>query len=374
MRITTFRRTPFIDREKEEAFILDHLQGEPAKILFIYGPKSSGKTTLMEYIVENILEKDKNFYVNYVNFRRYAIGNYKDFLDIYFQPIKQENKSWLAKIVESLPLRLGLFKGTASLPVKGINFGINIELYNKLQNNEIDPFVLLMDILRNIKAKRQPILILDEIQTLKDIYMNGDIRKKYLLTEFFNFLVSLTKETHLAHVIVMTSETLFLEEIYNHSKLSKTSDFYLINHLDQKTVQTWFEHEGVYEEKIFGLIWEYCGGAVFDLLRPMNLLKNNNTRQLREYLTDQVETYMGKIDHFIAEKLTAVDEKRMFKDILKILIKQNYIIRDAENELQKKVLNKAVEYEFLFLNPKRKEIIFNSQIIKKGAELYFEIP
>jgi hypothetical protein len=38
MRITTFRRTPFIDREKEEAFILDHLQGEPAKILFIYGP------------------------------------------------------------------------------------------------------------------------------------------------------------------------------------------------------------------------------------------------------------------------------------------------------------------------------------------------
>ena len=120
------------------------------------------------------------------------------------------------------------------------------------------------------------------------------------------------------------------------------------------------------------MIWEYCGGAVFDLLRPMNLLKNNNTRQLREYLTDQVETYMGKIDHFIAKKLNGLNEKRMFKEILKTLLKQNYIIRDNENELQTRVLDKAVEYEFLFLNPKRKEIIFNSQIIKKGAELYFE--
>ena len=373
MRITTFRRTPFIDREREEAFLLNHLQGEPAKILFIYGPKSSGKTTLMEYMVENILEKDKNFYVNYVNFRGYAIANYKDFLDIYFQPIQQENKTWLAKIAELLPLRLGLFKGTASLPVKGINFGINIELYNQLQNNEIDPFVLLMDILSNIKTKRQPILILDEIQTLKDLYMNGEIQKKHLLTEFFNFLVRLTKETHIAHVIVMTSETLFMEDIYNHSKLSKTSDFFLIDHLDQKAIQTWFEQEGIYEPDMFELIREYCGGAIFDWLTPFYLLKNNKVQQVRDYLTHQAETYMGKIDHFIAEKLHGLDQKRMFKDILKTLLKQNYIIRDSENELQTRVLNRAIEYEFLFLNPKRKEIIFNSQIIKKGAELYFEI-
>ena len=172
MRITTFRRTPFIDREREEDFLLNHLQGEPAKILFIYGPKSSGKTTLMEYMVENILEKDKNFYVNYVNFRGYAIANYKDFLDIYFKPIREEQKSWLARVMDKLPLNLGLFRGSASLPVKGVSFGLNIELYNQLQRNEVDPFVLLMDILRKIKEKRQPILILYEVQTLQDIYMN----------------------------------------------------------------------------------------------------------------------------------------------------------------------------------------------------------
>ena len=370
MRITTFRDGPFIDREREQEFILDNLKHRPEKILFIYGPKSSGKTTLMEYIVENILEKDKNFYVNYVNFRGYAIGSYKNFLDIYFQPIKQENKSWLAKIVESLPLRLGLFKGTASLPVKGINFGINIELYNKLQNNEIDPFVLLMDILRNIKAKRQPILILDEIQTLKDIYMNGDIRKKYLLTEFFNFLVSLTKETHLAHVIVMTSETLFMEEIYNHSKLAETSNFFLIDHLSTDQALKWLDQEEIKDKGKIGLILEYCGGSIHRIYDAIKVIKQ--AKNLEAYLMDQAETYMGKIDHFIAKKLNGLNEKRMFKEILKTLLKQNYIIRDNENELQTRVLDKAIEYEFLFLNPKRKEIIFNSQIIKKGAELYFE--
>ena len=371
MRITTFRRTPFIDREREEAFLLNHLQGEPAKILFIYGPKSSGKTTLMEYMVENILEKDKNFYVNYVNFRGYAIANYKDFLDIYFQPIRQENKTWLAKIAELLPLRLGLFKGTASLPVKGINFGINIELYNQLQNNEIDPFVLLMDILSNIKTKRQPILILDEIQTLKDLYMNGEIQKKHLLTEFFNFLVRLTKETHIAHVIVMTSETLFMEDIYNHSKLAETSNFLLIDHIRTDQILKWLDQEGIREKEKINLILEYCGGSIHRIYDAIKVIKQG--QNLEKYLIDQAETYMGKIDHFIAEKLHGLDQKRMFKDILKTLLKQNYIIRDSENELQTRVLNRAIEYEFLFLNPKRKEIIFNSQIIKKGAELYFEI-
>jgi hypothetical protein len=82
--------------------------------------------------------------------------------------------------MDKLPLNLGLFRGSASLPVKGVSFGLNIELYNQLQRNEVDPFVLLMDILRKIKEKRQPILILDEVQTLQDIYMNGEIKKKHL--------------------------------------------------------------------------------------------------------------------------------------------------------------------------------------------------
>jgi AAA+ ATPase superfamily predicted ATPase len=372
VRIIEYREGPFVDREKEEEFLLDRFKHRPEKLLFIYGPKSSGKTTLMEYLVENVLEKDKSFYVNYVNFRRYAIVNYRDFLDIYFKPIREEQKSWLTRVVEKLPLNLGLFRGSASLPMKGVSFGLNIELYNQLRKNEVDPFVVLMDILRNIKAKRQPILILDEVQTLQDIYMNGEIKKRHLLTEFFNFLVRLTKETHLAHVVVMTSETLFLEKLYNHSKLAKTSDFYKIDHFDKETVRGWFEHEGIGEENIFQLIWEYFGGAAIDVVGAIRVYKQKGRKELENFLLDEAKIYRGKISYFIAEKLEELDEKRMFKGILEEMLEQGFVVRDNENNLQTKVMNKAIEYEFLFLNPREERIVFNSQIVKKGAELLFK--
>jgi len=368
MRIIEYRRVPFVDREKEEKWLLNRLSQEPEKILFIYGPKSSGKTTLMEYIVENILEKDTNYYVNYVNFRRYAIVNYKDFLDIYFKPIREEQKSWLTKVVEKLPLRLDLFKGSASLPVKGVSFGLNIELYNQLQKNEIDPFVVLMDILKNIKEKRQPILILDEVQTLQDIYMNGEIKKKHLLTEFLNFLVSLTKETHLAHVVIMTSETLFLEKIYNHSKLAETSDFYKIGHLNYEQVRAWLEHEGIEDEKIVNLIWKYVGGSAHRINDAIRIVQKGD--DLEAYFFHQARLYRGKISHFIAEKLDTIEEMDKCEEILKTIVKNGFLVRNQRDKLETKVLNKAIEHEFLFLDPADEKIIFNSQIVKKGAEIY----
>ena len=370
MRIIEYRRVPFVDREKEEKWLLERFSQEPEKILFIYGPKSSGKTTLMEYLVENVLKKDKSLYVNYVNFRGYAIVNYDSFLDVYFQPIEDENKPFIEKALEYLPISIGRFGGNVSLPIKGIQFGLNIELYDRLVEKKIDPFNLLLEILKKIRKKQMPILILDEVQILEGIYMNGEVKRRHLLTEFFNFLVRLTKETHLAHVVVMTSETLFLEKIYNHSKLAKTSDFYLIDHFDKETVRKWFEQERIYEESLFDLIWDYFGGAASDLVEAIRLIQENKIKELEEYLLNQTRIYRGKMAHFIAENLQALEEKRMFQCILEEMLKQGFVVRDIEDNLQIKILNKAIEHEFLFLDPADEKIIFNSQIVKKGAEMY----
>ena len=370
MRIIEYRKVPFVDREKEEKWLLERFSQEPAKILFIYGPKSSGKTTLMEYLVENVLKKDKSLYVNYVNFRGYAIVNYDSFLDVYFQPIEDENKPFIEKALEYLPISIGRFGGNVSLPIKGIQFGLNIELYDRLVEKKIDPFNLLLEILKKIRKKQMPILILDEVQILEGIYMNGEVKRRHLLTEFFNFLVRLTKETHLAHVVVMTSETLFLEKIYNHSKLAKTSDFYLIDHFDKETVRKWFEQERIYEESLFDLIWDYFGGAASDLVEAIRLIQENKIKELEEYLLNQTRIYRGKMAHFIAENLQALEEKRMFQCILEEMLKQGFVVRDIEDNLQIKILNKAIEHEFLFLDPADEKIIFNSQIVKKGAEMY----
>ena len=37
-----FRNYPFIDREEEIEFLVDFFEKEPSRILFLYGPKSTG--------------------------------------------------------------------------------------------------------------------------------------------------------------------------------------------------------------------------------------------------------------------------------------------------------------------------------------------
>ena len=57
MQTKEFRGDEFIDRDKEIEFFLDYFKENPRRILWIYGPKSTGKTTLIEYIVEKALTK-----------------------------------------------------------------------------------------------------------------------------------------------------------------------------------------------------------------------------------------------------------------------------------------------------------------------------
>ena len=371
MRKNIFREGLFIDREKEESYIVEKIKNRAENITFLYGPKSSGKTTLMEYIVEGILQKDKKFYINYVNFRRYAIVNYSSFLNIYFQPIEDENKSWIDRAKSKFPIKIDRFKGEVSLPFKGFRFGLDIELYKKLEEKLIDPFDIIFQALWNIKKKGKiPVLIIDEVQELSDIYMNGDIQKRYLLTEFFKFLISVTKETHLAHVFVVTSSSVFIDEIYNNSKLAKTSEFYLIDHFDYETTKEWLKEEG-FKEKEIELIWEYLGGCPFDII---TLLSNRRILKekfnLEEYLIQQAFVMRGKISLTVSDDYNTIEGKRYLKKLMKKIIEKGYVFKDDENDLQKKVLKKAIEKDILFLNAEKGKIIFNSQIMKKGAEIY----
>jgi AAA+ ATPase superfamily predicted ATPase len=182
----------------------------------------------------------------------------------------------------------------------------------------------------------------------------------------------LTKETHLAHVVVMTSETLFLEKIYNHSKLAKTSDFYLIDHFDKEIVRKWFEHEGIEVESIFQLIWDYFGGAAIDLVAAIRVYKQKGRKALENFLLDEAKIYRGKISHFIAKTLKNTEARKKFRIILKQLVQDEFVIRDNDDDLETEVLDLAIEYEFLFLNPREERIVFNSRIVKKGAELLLE--
>ena len=47
MKIEIYRGAPFVDREEDIEFLIDWFAEPPQRILWIYGPKSSGKTTLI---------------------------------------------------------------------------------------------------------------------------------------------------------------------------------------------------------------------------------------------------------------------------------------------------------------------------------------
>jgi AAA+ ATPase superfamily predicted ATPase len=128
-----FRGEPFIDREEEIKFLVDFFEKEPSRILFLCGPKSTGKTTLIEYVIENELFNDfklfksKKYNVKYINFRRKLISSYKSFID---SLVTKEDKSLDEKL--SASINLAIFK-------------LNSEVFEKVKEKEIDLFDALID-------------------------------------------------------------------------------------------------------------------------------------------------------------------------------------------------------------------------------------
>ena len=98
MKKAMFRNDEFINREREIEFLKDWFSKIPDEILWIYGPKSCGKTTLIEYVIENELFDDfklfksEKYNVKYINFRRRVIGNYDSFIDSFIVSV-DENRA-----------------------------------------------------------------------------------------------------------------------------------------------------------------------------------------------------------------------------------------------------------------------------------------
>ena len=95
-------------------FVKDFFSKQPKRILWIYGPKSTGKTTLIEYIVENELFEDfklfksSKYNVKYINFRRKVIANYDHFIDAILEE-KDDSYEYSNELNRSYNL-LGVFK------------------------------------------------------------------------------------------------------------------------------------------------------------------------------------------------------------------------------------------------------------------------
>jgi AAA+ ATPase superfamily predicted ATPase len=346
-----FRNEPFVDREEEVEFLKEYFEDNPRRILFIYGPKSTGKTTLIEYLIENELN-DKEYWINYLNLRRTLISNYENFIYSFFEEADEETTTEVNRTYD-----LKLFK-------------LEAKTLKKVKERRINLFAELIRQFESIDKKK--LFIIDEIQTLEDIYINGD---KELLKEFLNFCVSLTKETHLSHVVILTSNTIFLNKIYNDSKLKITSDFKLIKHPNEIVSKKLLEDMG-YNKAQVKLIIEYFGTTIAFLLKVYTYVKpSDSIEELKDFLDKEKLDAKMQIDEILTNTKKynlpeVVDEE--FTEIAREITKEGFF--DYENKDRKikqkllPIIEILCEKEILFFDPQTGIITPNSRIYLKAME------
>ncbi|MCK5509345.1 MAG: AAA family ATPase [Desulfobacterales bacterium] len=271
------KQPAFINRKKELDFLGQWITEKPEHMLFIYGPKSSGKTTLLyKFTRENLA--DRRWDVKYFNLREILIANYRDFIQAFFEIDYSRSKE---DVKEKREYDLKVFKLTT-------------EVLKGLDRKELDPFVIMKkELMKLTSGDIRPIIIIDELQALQGVYMNG---QRELIKELFNFFVAITKESHLCHVIISSSDGYFIERIYSDSKLSKTSRFYEIAYLKKEDAVYWLNNlkkeSGIeyltLTDSQIERMWYYFGGSMWEISGFLSVLMNNAIN--------------GKVDDALLEK------------------------------------------------------------------------
>jgi len=148
-----------------------------------------------------------------------------------------------------------------------------------LKGKQEDPFLVMKQGFQRLQKKDiQPVVIIDEFHKLDGLYMPD--KQKRLMVELMNFFVAMTKESHLCHVIIASSDAFFIEQVYVDSKLRKTSQFMKLDYLEKEDVVTWLsnikKHNKVQEysldSKQIELIWNTVGGSTWEIYYILQML------------------------------------------------------------------------------------------------------
>ena len=318
----------FYDREKELNYLKTYCQLEPNSILFVYGPKSSGKTTVMLRVIEELSKKDDLIFF-YYDLRKYATPTKEEFLEIFFE---RSDKKYL---LNKLEINLKIFK-------LGVEENFD---FNKLSLNDV--FAKINESVNAVvKDGKKPILVIDELQKLKSIYFNGEGKgNKSLLNELFNLFVHLTKVRHFCHVICLTSDTLFIEEIYQNSTLENTSEYFLIDWLEKGAIKNILKEEGFSEEEI-----DYCLNYLSLPYEISQLINNKKLglsveQTIKQWINierDKILYLISSQKEFEMERLFKALE--LFEDRIKVDIKE-IIKNNLMDEVKFLIKNEILFYD-----------------------------
>ena len=322
----------FYNREKEMKEIRAILDSRPTLITFIYGPINSGKTELINNLIKSLPETQKVFYIN---LRGRFISNYDEFIKVLFDVEHEARygriKEFLKPIVNVLP------ESYHGIPIPKDIF---LRLFK--EKDVEDAFVYIETVLRAFcESGHAPVLVIDELQVIGDLKVDG-----LLIYKLFNFFIRLTKELHLCHVFAVTSDSLFIENVYSEAMLEGRCRYLLVDDFDEATTAAFLERHGFTDDEK-AVAWNCCGG------KPICLVELVNTEEDRKGKAEEMlKIRKGQIEE-IVYSLEARD-KEMFDAVMEVL---------SEFIGKKKVGYKYISDEIKFLVGKN--IIFADSVNKE---------
>ncbi|MHC1575083.1 MAG: ATP-binding protein [Candidatus Methanogasteraceae archaeon] len=275
------RGIEFHNREKETTEIRAILNRRPTPITFVYGPMNSGKTELITHTIEELPDE---YVVFYTNLRTTFLSSYDDFIESLFE-MEIATDGTLAELVSSVT------------KVAGIPINKEFLDYVFKDNKPKNAFSYILRLFEEVRATgKQPILIIDELQKMGDVKVNGS-----LIYELFNFFIDLTKEKHLAHVFVATSDSLFMERVYSEAMLEGRCRYLLVDDFDKDTTLDFFDRyrfDGMEQE----LAWNCCGGKpvyIVELARVDDV--GEMVTKMLKIRTSQVGELLNSLEAYGAE-------------------------------------------------------------------------
>jgi AAA+ ATPase superfamily predicted ATPase len=339
----------FYNREKEMRELTRILSTDPTLITFIYGPINSGKTELITNLIKNLPKSQKVFYIN---LRGRFISNYDEFIKVLFDVEHEARyeriKKFLKPMVNVLP------ESYSGIPIPKDVF------LNLFKEKEVeDAFVYIETVLRAFyKNDQPPVLVIDELQVIGDLKVDD-----LLIYKLFNFFVRLTKELHLAHVFVVSSDSLFIEDVHSEAMLEGRCRYLLVDDFDRETTAAFLTMHGFTDDENV-IAWEYCGGKPVYLIELMNY--ENQEEKAREMLvlrTGEIETVLKRINELggeiIIEDTTYSVSYEKLVGALKKFVDRETIDMNEVDEISKAFL---VKKNVLFVDPLRKMILPQSRL------------
>ena len=343
----------FINREKEMAELRNYLEGRPNSILFLYGPKSSGKTTLMYRLFEQ-MKAEKRYKINFLNLREILLTSYDDFIDAFFKSSSAQN---------------GLKTGTRKQYSLFGLFKLDAFTEKMLKKRQEDPFLIMKrEFQRLIKKGIQPVVIIDEFHKLDGLYLPD--KQKRLMVELMNFFVAMTKESHLCHVIIASSDAFFIEQVYVDSKLRKTSEFMKLDYLEKEDVFAWLRdikkynqvQEYTLDEKQIKIIWNTVGGSAWEIYYILG--------KLFQYSLNAIVSKIKREKVAMIADWTFDDEAR--NGLLRHFRKQSFRKLTELSGTGKDILGQAVKDNILYYDPADGIYGIQGKSLEWGIKRYFE--